>query len=348
MYYLPDSAVEALLPPWQDQLGLVSMALAALSDSGAAQGRKMADLPPKMPVEVGREGAFAHAMPAALQQGERRLVGMKWISGDPNRPAPTLGGIILLEDHEVGGVRGILAASAITAARTAAVSMLAIQLAPPRTERAAANDEWHVTFVGGGTQAFSHRAALLSLFPHARVRFVTRRPANQLPLEEGDEVMAPDALRVAIEGADIVISSVAFGTPDREIDASWLEPGALLVATDHATAVTAMTVSGLRNLRADANVASGDMPLLITDDRHQFDAMRVAGNLSGYEPADATIGELLNDSSGLGQVVKERPVGQNVVINHLGVAVADLAYAGAVLDANESGTLNGSSVILNL
>lgn len=340
-YYFADAAVEALLPPWQDQLRLVSEALAALSVPGSA------DLPPKMPVDVGREGAFAQAMPAALQQNERRLVGMKWISGDPHRPAPTLGGLILLEDYEVGGVRGIMSASAITAARTAAVSMLAISLAPPRTEHAAVDKAWQVTFVGGGTQAFSHRAALLSLFPDARVRFVTRRPANQLPLEEGDEVMTPDALREAVKDADVVISSVAFGTPNREIDASWLEPGGLLVATDHATTVTAATVAGLRSLRAENSAGSGDLPLLITDDRNQFDAMRTSGNLRGYEPADATIGELLCDATGLGQTLRKRQVGQNVVVNHLGVAVVDLTYAAEVLDRGESEAPNSPSIVLH-
>ena len=342
--YLAEADVAPLLPPVQDQVAWTADALASLTRKATGTDPGRADLPPKVPVVVGRGEAFAHAMPAAVQLGERRVVGMKWISGDPQRPAPTIGGMILVEDATHGGVRGIVAASTLTGARTAAVSMVALSVVPPRTRRADAGEPWRVAFVGGGTQAFSHRAALLALHPRATVRFVTRRPADELPLEEGDDAVGPDGLREAVEAADVVITSVAFGTEGRVIAATWPKPGATLVATDYATVIRAETVDGIRrDAAAEGGAAGGRVPLLVTDDADQFDANRTAGKLPGYDPADATLGALLDDPDGLGRAVRERTVGRSVIVNHLGVAVADLAYATAVLDAAERSTSPGGS-----
>lgn len=339
--YLNEAAVAALLPPIQDQVLLTADALSALTDPAGADGPGRSHLPPKMPVVVGRGEAFAHAMPAAVEVKGRRVVGMKWISGDPDRPPPTIGGVILVEDDRHGGLRGIVAASTLTGARTAAVSMVGLRAAPPRTRATDAGAAWRVAFVGGGTQAFSHRAALLRLHPQATVRFVTRRPASDLPLEAGDEAVGPEGLKETVEGADVVITSVAFGTPDREIDAGWLEPGATVVATDYATAVTAETVAGLD--ASSGRGAAGEDPVLVTDDLGQFDATRAAGKLPGYGPADVSLGTLLQDRDGAGRRMRERPVGRTVVVNHLGVAVADLAFAASVLDAAERSTHPGGA-----
>jgi ornithine cyclodeaminase/alanine dehydrogenase-like protein (mu-crystallin family) len=328
--YLDDALAPTLLPPVDERVRACAGALSALVDKAGPDGPGRADLPPKVQVAVGRGEAFAHAMPAAVRIGEHRLVGMKWISGDPRRPPPTIGGLILLEDPEAGGLRGLVAAAGLTGARTAAVSMVGLQAAPPRTARAAAGEPWRVTFVGGGVQAFSHREALAAVAPEARVRFVTRRSVGELPLRDGDEASRPEHLGEAVRGADVVITSVAFGTPEREIDPALLEPGATVVATDYATAVTAATIGGVRG-HGDAP----GMPRLIVDDAEQFDATRASGKLPGYGPADATLGRLLTDPDGLGRAVRERPVGSTVVVNHLGVAVCDLAIGWAVLRAAE-------------
>ena len=324
--YLDDGLAPSLLPPVPDRVAACAAALTALTSKAGENGPGRADLPPKRALAVGRGEAFAHGMPAAVQIEGRRLVGMKWISGDPQRPPPTIGGLILLEDPEVGGLRGLVSAAGLTGARTAAVSLVALDVAPPRTGRVAEGAPWQVAFVGGGVQAIAHREALAAVRPSARVRFVTRRPEGELPLREGDEVVPPDELDTAIGNADVVITSVAFGTKDREIDAAQLTPGATVVATDYATAVTASTVQGIR-----AHGSAPDLPRLLVDDDEQFDATRASGKLPAYGAADATLGQALADPEGLGQRIRERSVGATVVVNHLGVAVCDLAVGWTVL-----------------
>ncbi len=334
--YLDDRLAPTLLPPVPDRVRACGEALAALTDKAGADGPGLADLPPKLAVAVGRGEAFAHAMPAAVRLGDERLVGMKWISFDPDRPPPTIGGLILLEDPAGGGLRGLVSAAGLTGARTAAVSLVGLEVAPPRTARVVDGAPWRVTFVGGGLQAHAHRAALAAVRPEARVRFVTRTPLGELPLRDGDEAARPDSLGDAVADADVVISSVAFGTSGREIDPDRLRPGATVVATDYATAVTARTVAGVRR-HGDAP----ELPRLIVDDDAQFDATRAAGKLPDYGPADATLGQALRDADGLGRRLRERPVGATVIVNHLGVAVCDLAIGWEVLrnaEARGAGT----------
>lgn len=327
--YLSEAEAPRFLPPHAERVRLCQEALAALTHraDGADPGR--ADLPPKVPVAVGRGAAFAHAMPAAVELDGRRRVGMKWIAGDPAAPPPTIGGVILLETPGGTGLSAIVAAAGLTGARTAAVSMAGLRAVPPRTARAADGAPWRVAFVGGGVQAAAHREALAHEAPDARVRFVTRRAAAELPLRDGDDAVGPDGLAAALADADVVISSVAFGTPGRELDPERIEPGATVVATDYATAVTAATVAGVRRHGPPAP----KLPRLIVDDAPQFEATRATGTLPGYGPPDATMGQAIADPDGLGRALRERPVGTTVVVQHLGVAVCDLAIAWGVVDA---------------
>jgi ornithine cyclodeaminase len=329
--YLSDVEAPRFLPGPAERVRLCEAALAALTRKADGSDAGFADLPPKLSVAVGRGGAFAHAMPAAVELDGRRLVGMKWISGDPDAPPPNIGGAILLERPGGTGLAAIVAAAGLTGARTAAVSMAALRAVPPRTPHVAQGAAWRVVFVGGGVQAASHREALAAEVPDARVRFVTRRPASDLPLRPGDEAVGPDALTASLTGADVVITSVAFGTAGRELDPDRIVPGATLIATDYATAVTARTLAGIGR----HGPSPSDLPRLIVDDAAQFDATRGAGKLPGYRPADATLGALIADPEGLGRRVRERPVGTTVVVNHLGVAVCDLAIGWGVVQAAE-------------
>ncbi|MEX2502715.1 MAG: hypothetical protein WD336_10080 [Trueperaceae bacterium] len=362
--YLDDTTVADRLPPVADLIEACAQALTALVRPTQASGPSWADLPPKMPVDVARPGAFAHGMPAAVRLSDGRLtdgrlsdvrlVGMKWISGDPERPPPRLSGLLVLEDPDVGGVRGLLAASDLTAARTAAVSMLGLRCAPPRTARSEAGEPWRVALVAGGRQAAGHRAALATVAPQASVTFVTRRDPRELPLHDGDRAVGPDRLHETIDGADVVITSVAFGTRGREIDPGRLVPGARVIATDYATAVTAATGAAVREhgprygpqpgaQPGPQPGPHGDVPRLITDDPAQFEATRAQGKLDGYGPADAALGALLLDGERTGRAVRERPVGTTVVVNHLGVAACDLAVGWAVLRNAEE---HGAGVVL--
>jgi ornithine cyclodeaminase/alanine dehydrogenase-like protein (mu-crystallin family) len=74
-----------------------------------------------------------------------------------------------------------------------------------------------------------------------------------------------------------------------------------------------------------------DAALFLVDQREQFVANREAGLFDGYPDPTATLGEaLVRDIT--------RPAAGRVVVSHLGVGLADLVFADAILGrATEAG-----------
>jgi ornithine cyclodeaminase/alanine dehydrogenase-like protein (mu-crystallin family) len=95
----------------------------------------------------------------------------------------------------------------------------------------------------------------------------------------------------------------------------WLAPDALVVAIDYATMVAAEVARGAA--------------IFLTDERAQFLANRDAGQFDGYPDPTATIGEA---------VLEERAVPDHgrVVVSHLGVGLADVVFADAILRRAEA------------
>ena len=320
--YLSEADLLLLLPSIETQITLVERALRDVASGAAHQ-------PAKVPLDLGGGAAFAHAMPAAIDARGGRVAGAKWISGGGGAP---IGGVVLVERPGAGGLRGIVAAAALTAARTAAVSGAGLRAAPPTTERARAGEMLKAAVIGGGVQAVTHRALLQLLAPGASVAFYSRRAASELPLLPGDRVAssADDAL----SGADIIVTAAAFSTAPREISLDAITPGATLLVIDYATTISGALVAALR--------ARGPIRV-ITDSALQFDATRAAGKLgtaeSGAWPAaEAQIGELLDraaNSAANSAANAAAPGAVTTLVNHLGISACDLVLADAILTAAE-------------
>jgi ornithine cyclodeaminase/alanine dehydrogenase-like protein (mu-crystallin family) len=279
--YLTEADVLALLPSIEVQIGLVEGALRAVATGTAHQ-------PPKVPLNLGAGAPFAHAMPAAIDLGSGRVAGAKWISGGG---AAGIGGVVLVERPKAGGLRGIVAAGELTAARTAAVSGAGLRIAPPSTAAATSGAPYKGAIIGGGLQAATHRAVLAALHPAITVAFYSRRAASELPLRPGDRVA--ESVNDAIRGADIIVTAAAFDTPPRPIDVKLIEPGATLLVIDYAATISGALVAALRTRGAVR---------VITDSAAQFDATRAAGKLGSaltgaWPAADAQIGELLGSAA---------------------------------------------------
>jgi ornithine cyclodeaminase/alanine dehydrogenase-like protein (mu-crystallin family) len=99
--------------------------------------------------------------------------------------------------------------------------------------------------------------------------------------------------------------------------ADWLAPEALVVPIDYATYCAAEV----------ARSAS----LFLVDHREQFLATRDAGLFEDYPDPAATLGEAILAGT-------PRPAGR-VVVSHLGVGLADLVFADAILRAADAGGL---------
>ncbi len=312
--YLSAADVRAAMPPLAERLDLAEATLRALGQT--------AELPAKIGVHPRQAGSLAHAMPALLRgaaaDGSDDLVGVKWIVGFPDNPAaglPTYSAQVILNDASNGLPLAILDAAGITAQRTAAVSGAAIKLfAPVHVGRPPA-----VALLGAGAQARGHLPVIGRLLPGAAVRIadLDAARANALAAEarsiEGIGAAAvASSVRLAVEGADVIVSVVSFGPDHQALDPGWLGPETLFVAVDY-------------DMQAPAALARDS--LFVVDERDQFLATRAGGGFAGYPDPDATLGEALRDGI-------ERPSGR-VLVSHLGVGLADVVFASAILKRAE-------------
>jgi ornithine cyclodeaminase/alanine dehydrogenase-like protein (mu-crystallin family) len=129
--------------------------------------------------------------------------------------------------------------------------------------------------------------------------------------------------RDATRSADVVLTAASFAPADQRqpMTDDWLAPQALVVAVDYATYVAASVAR-----------AAG---LFLVDHREQFLANRDAGNFDGYPDPTATLGEAILAGTA-------RPSRGRTLVSHLGVGLADLVFASAIVErarARDLGTI---------
>jgi ornithine cyclodeaminase/alanine dehydrogenase len=305
--YLSANDVAACLPRLEAQIDLAEEALRALGEGS------------EMPAKIGvhpRPPALLHAMPAWLR--DRDLVGLKWISafpGNAGRGLPAIQGLIVLNDPETGTPTSILEAGLITAARTAAVSGVALRWFAPEGARRAA-------ILGAGVQARSHLPVLAAQLPGLELRIFDRHPERAAALAEEALAIrgvaraepAPSA-QEAVGDAEVVVTASSLGPVRQVMTPDWVLPGGLVVALDFSTYASA----------ALARAAGA----FVVDDREQFLAYREAGHFDDYPDPTTTLGEAA--AAGHSGAPPARAGGDRVVlVNHLGVGACDVLFGDAV------------------
>ena len=319
--YLDGDAVRAAMPDVATRIELAERTMLALVED--------ADLPPKIGVGARPPGSFGHAMPAWLRgasgDGSADLLGVKWVVGFPangEQGLPAIHATVILSDPLTGIPAAILDGAPITADRTAAVSGVAIRHWGPGSRPGSRPDPTQavkVAILGAGVQARSHLPVIGHLLPGAQVAIHDRHPeraesvaelARSTPGIAGARTAAnaPEATM----GADLVVTAIAFGPVRQTLRLAHLAPHALVVAVDYATSVH--------------HEVARDAGLFLVDERGQFDANRSAGLFEAYPDPRATIGLALRQ--GL-----ERPAQGRVLVSHLGVGLADLVFADAIVRA---------------
>jgi ornithine cyclodeaminase/alanine dehydrogenase-like protein (mu-crystallin family) len=315
--YLSAADVLAAMPDLDARLDLAEQTMIALVAD--------AELPAKIGVHPRPADSLVHAMPAYLRgaddAGRTDRIGMKWVAVFPSNNAiglPAIHGLVILNDATTGRPRAILDGGPITALRTAAISGAAIRRFAPvvagRAPRAA--------IIGAGVQGRGHLAVLGRLLPGVALTLFDRHPDRVEALAEqanttdgiGTVEVAADA-RSAIEGADVVVTTVSFGPVRQVMTSDWLTDDALVVPVDYATFCA-------------ADVARR-AALFLVDDRDQFLANRDAGLFDDYPDPTATLGEAFLAGT-------PRPPSGRVVATHLGVGLADVILASAILERAES------------
>ena len=313
--HLSATEVAAAMPPLTERLALAERTMRAL-------GRD-AEMPPKIGVHPRQPGSLAHAMPALLHgdaaDGSSDLIGIKWITGFPANPAlglPAYQALVLLNDPVTGDPIAVMDGGAITAQRTAAISGTAIR---HFTSAVAGGAPARVAILGAGAQARSHLPVIGHLLAGARVRITDADSARATALAREaagiDGIGSAEAVasaRAAVEGADVVVSVVSFGPERQMLEPSWLGPETLFVAVDY-------------DMQAPASLARE--ALFVVDDREQFLATRSGPTFAGYPDPNATLGEVLR-----GEAERRAPTGGRILVSHLGVGLADVVFAAAVLE----------------
>ena len=315
--YLASGDVVACMPELPERLRLAERTLVGLIEG--------AQLPPKIGVHPRPAGSFAHAMPAylagAARDGGGDLVGMKWIAGVPRNVEaglPALHALVVVNDPLTGVPRAILDGGPITASRTAAVSGTAIaRWAPEVAGRAP-----RAAIVGAGVQGRAHLPVIGHLMPRVEVTIHDRDASRAAALaDEAPRIAGIGAARVAVDAraavhdADVVVTCVAFGPVRQVMGDAWFASGALVIAVDYATSVA-----------ADVPRGAG---LFLVDEEGQFRANRDTGLFDGYPDPAGVLGTAIRDGW-------PRPKAGRVVVTHLGVGLADLVFAEAILAAAEA------------
>jgi ornithine cyclodeaminase/alanine dehydrogenase-like protein (mu-crystallin family) len=241
---------------------------------------------------------------------------MKWVTVFPDNPVlglPAIDGLIVLNDPDTLATTSIIAASAITAARTAAVSGAAFaRLVGPTVGRAT-----RVGLIGAGAQGRAHLPVLGFVAPQLDLVIWDRDRTRAEQLAEFareiagmGSVAVSETVRAAVEGCDVLITATSFGPVRQVMPIDWLSRDALVIAVDY-------------DMYASAAIARSSAAFLV-DEIGGFENSRRDGRFADFPEPTGTIGEFLRSGA-------PRPPGRVLVV-HLGMGLSDLLFAVAIVD----------------
>ena len=307
MLVLSKAEVHELLPA-ADLVDVMEQALVAFSSGQVNQ-------PVRTAVEVGPDRAFFGVMPASVSTPA--AVGAKLVTvfaGNAANGLPTHHAVILLLDPETGAQAALMDGRYITAARTAAVSAVAVR-------HLARAGSAVLAILGSGVQARSHVEVLSRILPFREVRAWSPNPDHLERFVAGAASLAITAIHpaataeAAVRGADVIVLATSSATP--LVRSEWVDPGTLIISLGayrpdmrEMDPILVARARVIVDSRAAALVEAGDIVQGIRECR--FSAAHIAGE----------IGEVA-----LGRVPGRRSADDVVIFKSLGMAVEDVAAA---------------------
>jgi alanine dehydrogenase len=300
---LTDSDVRKVLPI-ASLADVMERALASFSSGRVNQ-------PVRSSVHVDNHQAFFGVMPAYLSTPP--ALGAKLVtvfSGNAARGLPALYATIVLLDPETGALAAIMDGRYITAARTAAVSAVAVRHLSCQNARVLA-------ILGSGVQARSHAEAVceIRLFQEVRAWSPTPEHLARFVSDAGTAVRIAASAEDAVRGADVIVLATSSAVP--VIQSGWIAPGALVISLGaHEPGMREMDpvltarARVIVDSRAAALVEAGDIVQGIREGR--FTDAHIA----------AELGEVI-----LGRIPGRRANEEIVIFKSLGLAVEDVAAA---------------------
>lgn len=304
---LTEAEVRELLAP-QELIDAMERALAAFSAGDVMQ-------PVRTALQIGPRRNYFGVMPAHVPMPA--ALGVKLVSAfDENtaRGLPTHLATIVLLNPETGALEAVMDGRYITAARTAAVSAVAVR-------RLAREDAKALAIIGSGVQARSHAELLPEVRRFREIRAWSPKPGN-LQRFVSDAVSASRipvraaaSAEEAVRGAEVIVLATSSAGP--VIRSASVDAGALVISVGACRPdmreIDPELVARARLMvdsRAAALVEAGDIVLGIREGRWR--ETHIAGEL----------GEAI-----LGRVAGRTAPDEVVVFKSLGMAVEDVAAA---------------------
>lgn len=250
-----------------------------------------------------------YMMAALAAADEPSLLAVKTVILNPRNPdqgLPQINGLVTLLDSRTGIPVGVMDGNWITEVRTAGLSAVA-------AKRMARPDASVAGFIGCGVQARSHLRAFATMFPLKEIRVFGRGQANidslcGLAKTLGLSATVFDTGRGAIEGADLIVSSVTYSAEmEPFLDATLLKPGSFSAITDLAAPWNRKTIGGFDRI--------------VIDDMEQESAL--PNKLAPPKLIDGDISGLV-----LGSIEGRKGNNERTAFIFRGHAMGDLALAG--------------------
>jgi len=265
--------------------------------------------------------------------GEFHIVGTKVINANPANPARGLeraSGVTLLFDPETARIKCIMEASVISALRTAAVSMLSIDLL-------SCPDVLCICIIGLGVIGTTHlRFAVRRLPSLERAILIdasstkAETVADEIRRTENcpAEIDCSANLEAAVRSADVVVTATTVTVG--YIPYCWLKPGAVVVNVSLDDLLTDVF------LNADLLFVD-DWSLVCADNRRMLGRLHHEGKIAG--PGEQRTASNVRKIDGeLADLVLNRHPGRRsaeeiAVVNPFGMAIQDVALASLIFEA---------------
>lgn len=275
----------------------------ALKDGFMALSAGELDCPPRSQVSA-TDGALL-SMPAFMPG---QAISVKLVSiFHKNTTLPSHQAVVALFESTTGEPLAIMDGSSITALRTAACSMISIELL-------AGKDARQAVVVGCGVQGSAHLRALLEGFSFEKIMIACSDSKTGYLISPGyKNVFEAGSVKAAVANADVICLCTSAGAP--VIESGWVKPGAHVVSVGY-------------------NPPGGELPLelirrskLFVESKRAFEPPPSGSvELQGVSPDFGTeLGEVL-----LGRKPGRTAASEITVYKSMGHAMEDLVAANLI------------------
>lgn len=284
---------------------------AALEAMFRAKAEGRAWMKPKMQIARPDGASFSAKGGVLSEPGYGAVKWFGYFPGNRRFGRPDFLPLIILNEGESGMPVAVMDGTWISGLRTGSLTAVAAKyMARPGADS--------IGFVACGLQARSNFAALMAVFPLKRAVLYSRRRATAESFAAevraaGVEAVVTERPVEAVEGLDIVVSSVPHAAPENPfLDAAWVSPGSFvsMVALGYAWKRDSLTA----------------LDRVVTDDVEQS----APGGSEHLNYPGAYAGEIADLVSG--RVKGRLAAGERNALVFSGIGLADAAPAAAIYE----------------